>query len=71
MQLKENNDNVKIEKFKKEGFCIVCGSTWQEDEKMIIKYINENNDTNIRWIIAPHDISEKNINRIKNKIKYK
>ena len=71
MQLKENNDNVKIEKFKKEEFCIVCGSTWQEDEKMIIKYINENNDTNIKWIIAPHDISEKNINRIKNKIKYK
>ncbi len=64
---KESYNNQIIEKFKGSDFCIVCGSTWKEDEKMIFDYIN-NFKTNIKWIIAPHDVSKNNIKRIKKNI---
>ena len=44
---------------------MVFGSTWQEDEKLIVKFIEENKFNNLLWIIAPHDISQTNINRVK------
>ena len=64
---KESYNNQIIEKFKGNDFCIVCGSTWKEDEKMIFDYI-KNFNTNIKWIIAPHDVSKNNIKRIKKNI---
>ena len=33
---------------------IICGSTWPEDEKIIIKYIKENSE--YKYIIAPHEM---------------
>ena len=71
MQIEENNRNKKIEDFLNKNNCIVCGSTWVEDEKLIIKYINEEKNNNIKWIIAPHDISSNNIERITNIINKK
>ncbi|MCH1485365.1 MAG: 3-deoxy-D-manno-octulosonic acid transferase [Flavobacteriaceae bacterium] len=47
--------------------CIVFGSTWEEDERLILKYINES-ERDLKYIIAPHEIGE-NCNRIKQKIK--
>ena len=47
--------------------CIVFGSTWEEDEILILKYINES-ERDLKYIIAPHEIGE-NCNRIKQKIK--
>ena len=47
--------------------CIVFGSTWEEDERFILKYINESK-SDLKYIIAPHEIG-KNCNRIKQKIK--
>ena len=49
--------------------CIVFGSTWEEDEKLIIKYVNESKN-DLKYIIAPHEIGE-NCVRIKKKIKKK
>ena len=49
--------------------CIVFGSIWDEDEKFIIKYINESK-RDLKYIIAPHEIGE-NCIRIKKKIKKK
>lgn len=48
-----------------DGFKIlVCGSTWKEDEEILSLFLNENWQ---RWklIIAPHEINEPNIKRIK------
>ena len=67
-QLNENNNNEVIEKYKGNDLCIVCGSTWKKDEKILLKYISKSTNTNIKWIIAPHDISKSNINRITRKI---
>ena len=63
-QLSENNNNEVIKKYKGKNICIVCGSTWENDEKILLKYIRESTNNNIKWIIAPHDISKNNIDRI-------
>tara|TARA_B110000003_G_scaffold274156_1_gene313429 strand:+ start:2142 stop:3374 length:1233 start_codon:yes stop_codon:yes gene_type:complete len=49
--------------------CIVFGSTWAEDERLILKYINESK-RDLKYIIAPHEIGE-NCNRIKQRIEKK
>ena len=67
-QLSENYNNEVIEKYKGKNLCVVCGSTWKKDEKIILKYIRESTNNNIKWIIAPHDISKSNINRITRKL---
>ncbi|HLP13674.1 MAG TPA: glycosyltransferase N-terminal domain-containing protein [Flavobacteriales bacterium] len=46
-------------------FCIVGGSTWQPEEEVIEK-IYDKLPNDIKWIIAPHDISENHIEKIKN-----
>ena len=67
-QLNKNNNNEIIKKYKGNNICIVCGSTWEKDEKIIFKYIKESKNNNIKWIIAPHNISKKNIGRITKKL---
>jgi 3-deoxy-D-manno-octulosonic-acid transferase len=42
---------------------IVAGSTWEKDEQLLIDYIN-NSGPDIRFILAPHEISEKKLIRI-------
>ncbi len=63
-----------IEKFKNGKKLLIAGSTWEEDEKIISNLksqISPQNDgvrnfvrTNLKLIIAPHEVNEKNIQRI-------
>jgi 3-deoxy-D-manno-octulosonic-acid transferase len=51
------------------GFCgarpvIVAGSTWEEDEEELDHYANTNPD--LRFIIAPHEISEERMREVEN-----
>jgi len=69
--LNDNYNNEIIKNFKGNDLCIVCGSTWEEDEKLIFKYIYESKKQKIKWIIAPHDTSKNNIERIKRSIHLK
>ena len=57
---KESNEIIKgfIDNYN----CVVFGSTWIEDENIILKYLN-NYKGNTKYIIAPHEIS-KNSERI-------
>lgn len=53
------NQNKKIEylsEFKGSKKCIVAGSTWEKDEKIIIKFINNYIKEDVCFIIAPHQI---------------
>ena len=63
------NDNLK--EYLKGHQCMVCGSTWEEDEEIIIKYIKENKVKDFRYIIAPHMVNKKNLKRIKIKFREK
>jgi 3-deoxy-D-manno-octulosonic-acid transferase len=51
-----------IERFKGKKPLFVAGSTWSEDEELLIGLINENPD--IKFIIAPHEMDEGRIARL-------
>tara|TARA_B100000768_G_scaffold76391_1_gene72871 strand:+ start:3754 stop:4995 length:1242 start_codon:yes stop_codon:yes gene_type:complete len=66
------NQNNKIEhicEFKGSKKCIVAGSTWEEDEKIIIKYINNYIKEDVCFIIVPHQIDLVKIKITKNLIR--
>lgn len=66
-QLKQDNTLDFISDFKQNNLCIVCGSTWSEDEAVLIDYIN-NAPKNVKFIIAPHQINKSKIESFRNKI---
>lgn len=51
------------EKFCDNKTVVICGSTWDKDEEILIRYINHSNDS-IKFIIAPHEIQTTHIQRI-------
>lgn len=54
-----------VEKFKGNAMLIVAGSTWKPDEELLVEFINNYKATNkVKFIIAPHEVSASNINRI-------
>jgi len=56
-----------MESFKGDSLCIVCGSTWVDDEDVLLHYIN-NAPKQVKFVIAPHKIDHKKILDLKNKI---
>ena len=62
--------NPEIEKFVNGLQCVVAGSTWAPDEELLARYINTEK-RNIKWIIAPHELHENHIERLKASIKTK
>lgn len=57
-----------IEQFSKNAFVVVGGSTWPTDEAFLIEtYIQlKSKFSHLKLIIAPHEIDQSNINRLKN-----
>jgi 3-deoxy-D-manno-octulosonic-acid transferase len=51
-----------VEKFTANTLAVIAGSTWKPDEELLAAFIN--NSKNIKFIIAPHEVSPTNINRI-------
>ena len=68
--LDQNNDIENIKEFIGNKVCFVAGSTWKEDESLFVDYINENNQ-DLAWIIAPHQINSKQITNFQQRLKYK
>ncbi len=62
---KQNNELQFIEQFKNNTYTLVAGSTWKEDEKMLVEYINNSASENEKFIIAPHNINAKDIEELK------
>ncbi len=71
IQKKEKYKNKELINYLGDDKCIVFGSTWERDEEIIFDYINEEINKEVKYIIAPHEVSEKNINRIKSKLNNK
>ncbi len=71
IQKEEKYDNKRLINYLGDDKCIVFGSTWEKDEEIIFDYINEEINKNVKYIIAPHKVSNKNISRIKSKLKNK
>ena len=70
-QLEVNNHLDFISEFKQNKTCMVIGSSWPEDEELLIPYINENTFKDVKFIIAPHNIKTNQIDNLKSNIKLK
>lgn len=66
--LQDNNLNF-INDFKDEKYTLVAGSTWSEDEDLLVDYINNKATSNEKFIIAPHNIKPEGIQRLQDIIK--
>ena len=66
-QLKTDNKLDFIAKFKDTKTCIVAGSTWPEDDSLLVDYINTSKE-NTKFIIAPHNIDSSQINSMLKKL---
>lgn len=66
------NDNSLdfIESFKNDALTVVAGSTWPKDESLLIDFINQTSKK-IKFIIAPHNIKNDQIQELKNSISKK
>jgi 3-deoxy-D-manno-octulosonic-acid transferase len=56
------------EKFKGDDHVFVIGSSWEEDLEVLIPFINENK---LKFIVAPHEISEQSIVSLENSLQVK
>jgi 3-deoxy-D-manno-octulosonic-acid transferase len=66
-QLLQDNNIAFISEFKQDNVCIVCGSTWPEDEAVLIDYINKAPE-NVKFIIVPHAINASKIESFRKNI---
>tara|TARA_R110002049_G_scaffold28018_3_gene96560 strand:- start:169518 stop:170732 length:1215 start_codon:yes stop_codon:yes gene_type:complete len=53
--LNRDNSLSFMDQFKKDRLCFVAGSTWPEDEAILIDYIN-NSPKNFKYVLAPHTL---------------
>ena len=58
--LERDNSLTFMNNFKNGRPCFVAGSTWPEDEAILIDYIN-NSPRNLKYVIAPHTIKSEKI----------
>jgi 3-deoxy-D-manno-octulosonic-acid transferase len=65
--LEKDNSLDFIKKFKNNTLTIVIGSSWPKEESLLVDYINQTNDK-VKFIIAPHNIKDSQIDELKNSI---
>lgn len=68
IDIAENSDALpEIKKFCSNNNVIVAGSTWEEDEKILIHFIHAHPE--IKFIIAPHETDKAHLSDMKKEIK--
>lgn len=65
--LEKDNSLDFISQFKDNTLTIVVGSSWPKDEDLVVNFINSNT-FNVKFIIAPHNIKDEQIQQLKNSI---
>ncbi|MFV5691534.1 3-deoxy-D-manno-octulosonic acid transferase [Flavobacterium sp. LT1R49] len=65
--LEKDNTLDFIANFKNDTLTIVIGSSWPKDENLLVDFINSNT-CNVKFIIAPHNIKDEQIQQLKNSI---
>lgn len=66
--LKQKEPLPLVAGFVKDQTCLVAGSTWPEDEKILVPYIN-NTKRPIKFILVPHDIKKEHIQSLSKSIR--
>lgn len=68
-QIEENNTLDFLEQFKGTSLCVVAGSIWPEDEEILEDAIN--NSEHVKFVIAPHNLKEEQIEALEKKLQNK
>lgn len=66
--LQQDNELEYISEFKNKQYTVVAGSTWKEDEKLLVNYINNSASEDEKFIIAPHNMNTNDIDELKKSI---
>ncbi len=66
-QLSQDNKLDFMQNFKEDKQCMVCGSTWPEDEKVLLPSLNDKTNK-LKFVIAPHQIKTENINQFQKQL---
>lgn len=69
--LDRKNELEFMEQFVGESNCLVAGSTWAEDEIILVDYINKTVRTDLKVVIAPHKIQREQLEQLKSAIQKK
>ncbi|MFO7720096.1 MAG: glycosyltransferase N-terminal domain-containing protein [Gillisia sp.] len=69
-QLEQDNTLDFAEEFKNGKLCIVAGSTWPEDERLLEDFINRSTE-DVKFLLAPHQIKKDQIKRFQEKLNKK
>ncbi|WP_354667427.1 3-deoxy-D-manno-octulosonic acid transferase [Pseudotamlana agarivorans] len=67
-QLDIDNTLDFIENFKDDKLCVVAGSTWPEGESLLINFINEQANKDLKFIIAPHQIKQEKVKQLQSQL---
>ena len=70
-QLEQDNNLDFIETFKQDKLCVVAGSTWPEDDALLIEFINHHSLEDVKFIIAPHNVKSGQIKNIQSNLNVK
>lgn len=69
-QIEQDNSLGVIGMFKGDSLCVVCGSTWPEDETVLLDFINASSPE-VSFIVAPHKIDSSKIAEFREKLTIK
>ena len=56
-----------IEEFKGNKLCLVAGSIWEEDQRILVNYINTC-EQDLKFILVPHEINKQKISKLRESI---
>ena len=64
----ESKPIQRIEAFTENNKVIVAGSTWPADEEILLKIFHALDQSNLKLILVPHEVSAYRIQQLKDKI---
>ncbi len=64
----QDNCVATIDTFKSNQKLLILGSTWKEDNELIIEYLHKNNPKNLKIVIVPHQINISEIDKLQQQI---
>lgn len=69
-QIEMDNTLGFVDSFVNNTLCVVCGSTWPEDDEILVPFINQSSEK-VKYIIAPHQIKEEKIKTLQEQLQVK
>ncbi len=64
-----NYNNRIVQNFKGNNHLLIAGSTWSNDDDYIIKNMLNAKDSGFKYVIAPHEIDDSNLEKLYSKLK--